>query len=325
MSTIHQPHDKLVSKLLEDKSIAIELFKNHLPAQYLEKLSLHTLKPSSETAVSRDWKKYHNDIVFQCKTKDNNQAYLYLLIEHQSTPDPFMPIRLLRYKLNILGKYMDSSKRPKKLPNVIGLVIYHGKREYPFPQDVPSCFEDPALATAELMKPMLVVDLAAMPEDVLLQHHSADTLLKILLKLSRQKDFIRKVEQLISMQPQIFLSLSSTQAGFVFEYVLRVGKGNPQNAKIMKTAMNQLYGEKKASKVFTLMDYFREEAIQMAKVKGERIGKKIGKKIGEKAGKKIGKEIGEKIGRQEGINLLVKEGYITQEVAQAMIKKAALL
>lgn len=41
MSNIHhQPHDKLVGKLLADKKAAIDLLKNHLPTKSLEKLNL---------------------------------------------------------------------------------------------------------------------------------------------------------------------------------------------------------------------------------------------------------------------------------------------
>ena len=120
MSNIsHHPHDKLVSKFLEDKKVAIDLLKKHLPAKALENLELSTLKASSETFVSDKSKKYHNDIVFHCKTKEDKDAYIYLLIEHQSTPDPFMPVRMLRYKLNVLAKYLDAKKQPEKLPNII--------------------------------------------------------------------------------------------------------------------------------------------------------------------------------------------------------------
>ena len=62
------------------------------------------------------------------------------------------------------------------------------------------------------------------------------------------------------MVAKLFVSLSIEQARFVFEYVLHLGKGKPENAESMKTAMNQVYGETKTQEVYSLMDYFRDEA-----------------------------------------------------------------
>ncbi len=278
-----------------------------------ELLDLHTLKTSSQTAVSKNWKKYHNDIVFECKTQDKKDAYIYLLIEHQSTPDPLMPIRLLRYKLNILGKYLDTKTKAQKLPNILSLVIYHAQKQYPYPKDIFSCFEDKDLAVKDLVEPMLLIDLNEMPQDALLYCGGKDTLLKLLLKLSRQKDFIRKIHDLMNAHPEIFVSLSSNQAGFVFEYILHLGKGTPENAKIMKTAISQVYGHKKAEKIFTLADYLRQE--------GRQEGIKLGEQRGRKEGMQLGKQEGIQLGKQDTISELVERGLISQQIADQLLKE----
>ncbi len=119
MKIIHQPHDKLVGSLLKDKAIAIDFLKSQLPTKYLKHLDISSLEASSETVVGEKWKKYHNDIVFRCKTKKSEDTYIYILIEHQSTPDPFMPVRLLRYQLNVISKYLDA-KKAQKAPQLLG-------------------------------------------------------------------------------------------------------------------------------------------------------------------------------------------------------------
>ena len=92
MENLHQPHDKLVRKMLKNKRIAIDLLKSSLPTKTLVKLDLPTLQSASETAVSGKWKEFRNDIVFHCKTKE--QKNTYILVEHQSTPDRLMPLRM---------------------------------------------------------------------------------------------------------------------------------------------------------------------------------------------------------------------------------------
>ena len=166
MSNIsHNPHDKLVKRFLSDKNVAIDLLKQHLPANVMEKLNLSTIKATSETAIDDKWKEFRNDIVFNCKTKDNKDTYIYMLVEHQSTPDPFMPARVLRYKMNVLGKYLDAKKKPKKLPNIVSLVVYNGTKKYPHAKDVFSCFEDKELAKQDIIEPMVLLDLTDTPEE----------------------------------------------------------------------------------------------------------------------------------------------------------------
>lgn len=83
MSTIsHQPHDKLIKKFLSDKRVAVDLLKNHLSANVIKQLNLSTISATSETAVDERWKSFHNDIVFNCKTKQGKDTYIYMLVEH---------------------------------------------------------------------------------------------------------------------------------------------------------------------------------------------------------------------------------------------------
>ena len=169
----------------------------------------------------------------------------------------------------MLSKYLDATVRPKKLPNILSLVLYHGAKKYPYEKDIFSCFTDKELAAKDLTAPMLLIDIAHTPEDTLLHQTTPDALLKLLLKYSREKDLIRRIQTLMRSHPAMFVSLSLNQARFVFEYVLAVGRGNPKNATIMKAAMHQVYGEAQGEKIFSLLDYFREEARQKAKREGK--------------------------------------------------------
>ncbi len=307
---IYHPHDKLVSKMLDDKRVAIDLLKSSLSPKKVAKLDFSTLQPTAETAVGEDWKKYHNDVVFHCKTKA--QKNVYIIIEHQSTPDRFMPLRILRYKYNLIGKYIDAKNPPEKIPNVISLVIYHGEKEYPYSTDVVACFEDEELATNDLEEPMHVLNLKKVSEAAMLRNGGADSLLKFLLKYSREKNFIQRIQAFMKERPNIFLSLSAAQAKYIFEYIFNVGKGTPENARIMKAAMNQLYGAPKAKKIFSLADYFRLEA------------KKEGKQEGRIEGMRKGIEKGRQEGREQGMIMLaaeLKKAGVSQEIIERAVQQ----
>ncbi len=210
----HQIHDKLTRKLLESRPTVLALLRRHLPPEVMDKLDLTTLKACKEIAINRDWKLSQNDIVLSCQVKNKKGSYVYLLIEHQSTPDRFMPARMLHYKMNVLSKYLGGTVKREKLPNVFGLVLYHGQKAYPYAKDIFSCFEDEELARKDMMGPMRLIDLPSMPEDKILQEVDEDTLLKLLLKYSRDKDFIRKMVAFMHSHPKIFISLSLEQVKF---------------------------------------------------------------------------------------------------------------
>jgi len=57
---------------------------------------------------------------------DTHPALLYCLFEHQSSPDPWMPLRLLRYILGIWEQYRKQNPAARKLPPVLPLVLYQG-------------------------------------------------------------------------------------------------------------------------------------------------------------------------------------------------------
>ena len=316
----HNPHDKLVKKFLQDRKVASDLLKNHLPAHVLKELDLSKLQATSETAIDEGWKEFHNDIVFHCKTKKGDDTYIYALIEHQSTPDPFMPLRLLRYKLNIVGKYLDAKKKPDKIPNVVALVIYNGAGTYPYAKDIFSCFQNPALAKSDITNPMNLLDLSEIPAKEITRMGGADAVLKLLLKFSRELDFIQKIKEHMYANSKIFVTLSETQARFMYEYVLFVGSGTKENANTMNEAIQQTYGADKATKIFSLFDYFKQEAMQEGKKKGIKEGIKEGKKEGIKEGKKEGIKKG-----IEQRNLEIAKQMISEGLEKSIITKVTSL
>ncbi len=66
-----------------------------------------------------------SDLVFKF-LRGEEQCYLYVLLEHQSTEDPFMPCRLARYILGIRERHRREHPEARRLPPVFPLVVYQG-------------------------------------------------------------------------------------------------------------------------------------------------------------------------------------------------------
>lgn len=109
------------------------------------------------------------DVLFKT-TIDGHQAYLYLLLEHQSTPDPLMPFRLLKYLCNIIDQHLKEHGKDK-IPLIYPTVIYHGKRKYPFTTNLADLVDAPKeLVDRYFLKPFQLIDLGQIDDETLKQH-----------------------------------------------------------------------------------------------------------------------------------------------------------
>ncbi|CAK8743171.1 ISNCY family transposase ISSen7 [Sodalis praecaptivus] len=68
----------------------------HLPAELRAICDLNTLKLESGSFVEENLRQYFSDVLYSLKTTSGD-AYVHVLIEHQSTADKLMAFRLLGF------------------------------------------------------------------------------------------------------------------------------------------------------------------------------------------------------------------------------------
>lgn len=74
-------------------------------------------------------------MIYRLRRLDGTPVYIYLLLEFQSTPDPWMPLRILVY-VGLLYQHLlrEKSLSPhNKLPPVFPLVLYNGDAGWTVP------------------------------------------------------------------------------------------------------------------------------------------------------------------------------------------------
>jgi len=79
------------------------------------------------TYVKKSLRQRESDLLFRTRVKGRD-ARLYLLAEHQSSPDSLMPLRLAEYMVCIWNEFVDKHPppKPKRLPLIIPVVVYYG-------------------------------------------------------------------------------------------------------------------------------------------------------------------------------------------------------
>ena len=68
-------------------------------------------------------------------------VYIYILLEFQSSVDRFMVVRVLNYLTNFYLDYIANHKRIKKLPAILPIVLYNGKRKWTAKQEIAELIE----------------------------------------------------------------------------------------------------------------------------------------------------------------------------------------
>lgn len=170
MPTTVTPHDAVFKTFLSRVETARDFITLHLPATLIKLCKMETLKLESGSFIEDDLRPYYSDIIYSLQTT-TGRGYVHVLIEHQSTPDKHMAFRLLRYAVAAMQRHLDAGH--KKLPLVIPILFYHGKRTpYPWSLNWLDEFSDPDSARQLYGSAFPLVDITVIPDDEIMRHHS---------------------------------------------------------------------------------------------------------------------------------------------------------
>lgn len=188
------PHtnDGFFKAVFSQPEHATAFFKSHLPRSLVAHIDWSTLHLHQGSFVRATLQQVHSDLLFSVLI-GNQKTLLYLLFEHQSAPDPAMPLRLLGYLVEILTQHHKSHGFP--LPPVLPLVLHQGPSTWNVSTSFEDLFELPADLAPSLL-PFLprfqhaLLDLSRFDpttgeEDVRMQ------VVLQLMKLARQKELLR--------------------------------------------------------------------------------------------------------------------------------------
>jgi hypothetical protein len=136
------PHDKVFRRVLGEPAHAASQLRAILPPALLTHLDLDELTLVSGTFVGADLSLRYADLLFTAPLAGRD-AYIHLHVEHQSTPDPWMALRMIEYMVSIWQRHRRAHPKDKRLPAVIPVVVYHGRRPWNAATDVAGLLDLP--------------------------------------------------------------------------------------------------------------------------------------------------------------------------------------
>jgi predicted transposase YdaD len=133
----HQDDDASYRLLFSAPELVRDLLLGFVPDDWLHGLDYTTLEKVPGSYISDDLRSRADDVIWRIQA-DGQWVYLYILIEFQSTVDPWMAVRVMTY-VGLL--YQDLIRRHEvlaqhRLPPVLPIVFYNGDAKWTAATDI---------------------------------------------------------------------------------------------------------------------------------------------------------------------------------------------
>ena len=114
---IHNEHDKLYKKILERPEEMEYVIRK--TTKIKEKLDIVAMR---NELITMDFRGKQADVLYKLKNRE-----VYFLVEHQSTQDKDMALRILEYETQIMDRsFLESNFKQDFKAKVISIVLYTG-------------------------------------------------------------------------------------------------------------------------------------------------------------------------------------------------------
>lgn len=172
-----------------------QLLREFVAGPWLDELDLDGMARLNAKFHAATGDRREGDMIWRIPRRDGGDTYLVLLLEFQSTPDPWMALRMLVYASLLWQQLLTekSSLPDGRLPPILPVVLYNGDRRWAAPlalRDLVGLAEGSPLWQWQPAMRYQIVDEGAFPEDDLARR---DALLALLFRLESSPDPARAV------------------------------------------------------------------------------------------------------------------------------------
>jgi hypothetical protein len=273
-----RPHDALFKSAFESPQDAAALLRELLPQPLREAIAWETLESASGSFVDLALADHHSDLLFAARLRTGAPSLVYLLLEHQSTCDPVMPLRMLSYQARIWGRFRKEQPGAR-LPPILAVMVSHtpggwtAARSFEQLLD-PGVLAIPGLAALVPRFSMIVEDLTER-SDADLQARSLEPFQRIALWLLRDaRDPDRLLDGFDAWIPTI-LDAGHTRSGFdtitvLIHYLFQIL--DPVNFNTLRAKL-QMLGTRSKEISMTIAEYLEEQGRKRGREEGREEGR----------------------------------------------------
>lgn len=270
-------HDALFKAVLGQPEHARGALRAVLPAAMVEALDWSTLALQPGSFVDPGLNPSHTDLLFASAWRGGAEAPVYVLFEHQSSSDRWMPLRLLRYMVRIWEQWLKDHEDAKVLPAIVPVVLYHGDERWSAPQafdallDLPEAVR-PALAEYLVRFAYALDNLSEIPDDRLRARDPTTAFVDLCFKHVRKG---ARFVEILSQSGDLMRGVRETHDGreafrFVVSYILIVN--DTKHRQALTAVLLREIGPEAKDILMTIGEQFieqgREQGIQEGMERG---------------------------------------------------------
>ncbi len=243
---IAKAHDHFFRSAMSDKRVAREFFESHLPADFKKQVDLNQLELQSGTFIDDLRQEWIADMLFRT-VMDDREAYIYLLVDHQSQPDELMPFRVLKYVCNVIDQHLKTIET-NKTPLILPIVVYHGRQEWKYSTNINDLVDAPKhLVDNYFLKPFILLDLNKIDDEVL-KKNIWSGVMELTLKHIFKRDMLPYLADIVKMLKLLERENGEQLTKDVLVYVLDRGQiGEDKLISLIKKEFSDEIGDSMAT------------------------------------------------------------------------------
>ena len=115
------PHDRYMRSILTNPKAIEDFFRHYLPEKIKRLVDFSSIELQKESFIDDKLRLQIVDLLYKVKF-EGKPGYLYVLMEHASSPDKLLPFRMLKYATSIMDHHLKQTGS-KILPLVYPLIL----------------------------------------------------------------------------------------------------------------------------------------------------------------------------------------------------------
>lgn len=272
-----RPHDALFKSAFGASAGAAALLRELLPSALRPAIAWETLEDEPGSFIDRRLADRHSDLLFSAELRAGEPGLAYLLLEHQSTGDETMVLRMLSAQLRIWDRFRQEH-RGARLPPVIAVLVSHvpgGWTDARSLDDMldPAVLRIPGLAALLPRFSIVTLDLADLSDEDL-QARSLAPFQKLALWLLRDARAPSRLLAHFGAWRTVLRQAGRTRSGLddlavLIEYVFRVVE--PMIAERFRVKLSKL-GRGPREVAMTYAEYLEEQGRRKGLAQGRKRG-----------------------------------------------------
>lgn len=256
------PHDRYFRSMMCDPQVNREFFEAHLPQEIKQSIDFDSIALQKESYIGDKLRLQTVDLLYTVNF-EGERGYIYLLLEHASTPNPWLPLRMLKYIIAIMEEHIAKTNA-EELPFVYPMVFYTGNRAFNHSMDLFDLFGTPrrkALAKETLTQCRLI-DLSQASDEELEKYRWFGTA-ALTMKHIYDSDIIPFLEGFLKLLSIIEKMGKTDYIYRVVSYIIEAGQVSDKNKfiELLKAGLESTNEEE----IMRIIDHFKPDIYERGK------------------------------------------------------------